>query len=163
MQKKYRKILWLTAIILFMGFISPIKTYAAGSMYDSSYVKPFVNPEKPMLGHSYTSEETISSTCTTKGEITFTCENCNDTYIEEIEMLPHEIECVITPAGMFTTGLDQTICKHCGVIINETIIPQTFPLPLYICCIILGIAVLLIISILILIVKKHAKKIIKNE
>ena len=42
-------------------------------------------------GHSYVGEVTKEPTCTEKGEKTYTCEDCDDTYTEEIEALGHDL------------------------------------------------------------------------
>ena len=71
--------------------------------------------------HKYVEEVTKAPTCTEKGVKTFTC-SCEDSYTEEIDMIPHTA--VVDPAvkpGCETTGLTEG--KHCSVC-NEVIVAQ---------------------------------------
>ena len=71
--------------------------------------------------HQYTEQITKAPTCTEKGVKTFTC-SCEDSYTEEIDMIPHTA--VVDPAvkaGCETTGLTEG--KHCSVC-NEVIVAQ---------------------------------------
>lgn len=77
-------------------------------------------------GHDYHSEITRQPTTTAEGERTYTCVNCNDTYIETIPKLPeeeheHNYTCTITREATCTqTGIKTYTCK-CGDSYTETI------------------------------------------
>lgn len=49
------------------------------------------------LGHKYTSEVTTEAKCGEAGEITYTCENCGDTYTEKVDALEHSF--IVEVAG----------------------------------------------------------------
>ena len=71
--------------------------------------------------HSYTEEITKAPSCTEKGTKTFTC-SCNDSYTEEIDMLPHtEVVDEAVAADCENTGLTEG--KHCSVC-NTVIVAQ---------------------------------------
>ena len=70
-------------------------------------------------GHQYTSEVTKQPTATEKGEATFTCQICGDTYVKEIEPeiqeCPHQYQCVITKQATETSKGEKTFtCSLCG-------------------------------------------------
>ena len=71
--------------------------------------------------HQYIEEITKAPTCTEKGVKTFTC-SCNDTYTEDIAMIPHTevIDASVRP-GCETTGLTEG--KHCSVC-NKVLVAQ---------------------------------------
>ena len=71
--------------------------------------------------HQYTEQITKAPTCTEKGIKTFTC-SCEDSYTEEIDMIPHTavVDESVAP-GCETTGLTEG--KHCSVC-NEVIVAQ---------------------------------------
>ncbi len=68
----------------------------------------------PATGHSYSPEVTKDVTCTENGVQTFTCENCDDSYTEDIPAPGHTI---VTDEAIEPTcssvGLTQG--SHCGV------------------------------------------------
>ncbi|MBQ7045748.1 MAG: hypothetical protein IJN65_04570 [Clostridia bacterium] len=55
------------------------------------------------IGHDYESAVTVVPTTTTKGEKTFTCANCGDTYTEEMDVLP---QAIVENLGATTTTID---------------------------------------------------------
>lgn len=70
-------------------------------------------------GHQYTSEVTKQPTATQKGEETFTCQICGDTYVKEIEPeiheCPHQYQGVITKQATETSKGEKTFtCSLCG-------------------------------------------------
>ena len=74
-----------------------------------SYVDDYVDA----IGHSYTSEITISATHTTTGVMTYTCA-CGDTYTEVIAKLEkHNYEAVVTPPTCTEQGYTTYTCE-CG-------------------------------------------------
>lgn len=77
-------------------------------------------------GHQYTSEVTKKPTATEKGEETYTCQNCGDTYVKEIEAqnqgCKHQYQAVITKKATETSkGLKTYTCSLCGDSYTEDI------------------------------------------
>ena len=60
--------------------------------------------EIPALGHNYVSAVTKVPTCTESGIMTYTCQNCFDTYTEVIE----------TSGGHIYDGENDYVCNSCG-------------------------------------------------
>lgn len=77
-------------------------------------------------GHQYTSEVTKEPTATQKGEETFTCQICGDTYVKEIEPeiqeCQHQYQEVITKNPTETSKGEKTFtCSLCGDSYTEEI------------------------------------------
>ena len=87
---------------------------ALGHSYDANNMCERCGSEKHVC--EYTSEVTKEPTCTEKGERTYTCTSCANSYTEEIEALGHteaEIPAVAptcTVAGA-TTGVKCSVCE----------------------------------------------------
>lgn len=106
--------------------------------------------------HDYTSEVTREASCSTVGEVTYTCSKCGDSYTEEISTTEHSLEyrydanehwqgcenCNFTtsktvhqydtvvqsiPSNCNTTGMETRSCA-CGAVKNENLplAPHTF-------------------------------------
>ncbi len=78
--------------------------------------------EIPALGHDYSSEVTKAPTCETKGERTYTCTRCNDSYTESISALGHTYDegVVTTPATCSTSGVKTYTCTNDGCTETKT-------------------------------------------
>ena len=76
--------------------------------------------------HRYSSAVTKKSTCSSFGEITWTCV-CGDTYTENIDMLPHEYSeewTVDIEPTYDSSGEKSHHCKNCDSRTDITIIPK---------------------------------------
>ena len=76
--------------------------------------------------HTYTSEVTKEPTCTEAGVKTFTCENGDDSYTEEIPALGHSFSSEYTidkNATCTEAGSKSQHCSRCDAKQNETSIP----------------------------------------
>ena len=72
--------------------------------------------------HSYESETTVEPDCLTKGETTYTCSKCGDTYTEAINALGHSYSLTDTiEADCLNAGTKTYTCDNCGDIKSETI------------------------------------------
>ena len=69
--------------------------------------------EIPALGHKYSSVITKLATCTEAGELTYTCVNCGDSYIEGIPVLGHDYKAVVTAPTCTKMGYTIYTCA-CG-------------------------------------------------
>ena len=76
--------------------------------------------------HSYTAKVTKEATCTTEGEIIYTC-TCGDRYTETIPATGHsESAWIIDKAATATeNGSKHTECTTCGKVIKTEVIPAT--------------------------------------
>lgn len=75
-----------------------------------------------ILEHSYHSEITTPATCTEDGEITYTCDDCEDTYVEVLEMTGHDYqEEITTPATCTEDGIKTFTCSKCSDTYTESI------------------------------------------
>lgn len=73
------------------------------------------------LEHSYTKETTAEATCTSLGIITYTCDNCKDSYTEDIEMIGHSYSAEVTKdATCEKEGVTTYTCE-CGHSYTESI------------------------------------------
>lgn len=79
--------------------------------------------------HRYTSAVTTEETCTTEGVTTFSCTSCDYTYTESIPALGHAPGnwTVITEATEAADGLRQKLCRRCGEVTSEEVIPALQP------------------------------------
>ena len=73
-------------------------------------------------GHDYDADNdgiddgivTTQPTCTTKGEKTYTCEKCGDTYTKPIGEKNHKYQSVVTAPTCFDDGYTTHTCSNCG-------------------------------------------------
>ena len=86
--------------------------------------------------HSYNSEITKVATCTEPGEITYTCVDGDDTYVETIPTLEHEVGdwTTVKEPTLVSAGLKVKTCKVCGATIEEEAIPAKTSLFIGIIC-----------------------------
>lgn len=75
------------------------------------------------LGHDYESSVTRETTCAKKGEITFVCKNCKDTYTKDIDKLDHK-EVDIPAVEPTCTKEGATAGKKCSVCDTVTVKPE---------------------------------------
>lgn len=73
------------------------------------------------LEHSYTKETTAEATCTSLGIITYTCDNCKDSYTEDVKMISHSYSAEVTKdATCEKEGVTTYTCE-CGHSYTESI------------------------------------------
>ncbi len=94
--------------------------YTSGVYCNDCKVYVSGHEEVPALGHNYVGVVTAEPTCTEKGEKTFTCSACGDSYTEEIKALGHtEEEIPAVDATCTETGLTAGVkCSVCGEILT---------------------------------------------
>jgi len=66
---------------------------------------------------------TKEASCGVEGVKTYTCGNCGETKTEKIDALSHDPQRVIVAATCETAGSDNRVCKNCGLVVSETVIP----------------------------------------
>lgn len=73
--------------------------------------------------HSYKSAVTKSATCTENGVKTFTCQNCGDSYTEQIKAMGHKFGAYVVKQQPTTTteGIEERTCSSCGAKEQRTI------------------------------------------
>lgn len=80
------------------------------------------------LGHKYTAEVTTPAKCGEAGEITYTCENCGDTYTEKVDALEHnfivEVEGTRVAPTCIVDGKVTMKCINCDET-QENKLPKT--------------------------------------
>ena len=73
-----------------------------------------LNTAIPATGeHSYTSKVTVEPICETKGERTYICSGCGDSYTEEIAATGHDYKSTVTPPTCEEKGYTTYTCA-CG-------------------------------------------------
>ena len=60
------------------------------------------------------SADVIEPTCTEQGKIIYTCSECNGTWTEELDKLPHEYEAEVTAPTCTKNGFTTYTCSVCG-------------------------------------------------
>ena len=81
-------------------------------------------PQKviPKLDHNYTSQVTSVASCTTRGSITYTCQNCGDRYVVYEDALGHDFKVTKDiPATCITAGYKEYTCSRCNENYSEII------------------------------------------
>ncbi len=73
----------------------------------------YVDTYTDALGHEYTYAVTKAPTCTTEGEMTFTC-TCGKSYTETIPMAEHKYAAAVTEPTCTTMGYTTHTCEDCG-------------------------------------------------
>ena len=68
----------------------------------------------PAIGHNYNSELTRESTCTTPGIMTYTCQNCGDSYDVYIHSEHNYVHSNRVEPTCTADGEDQYTCTRCG-------------------------------------------------
>lgn len=74
--------------------------------------------------HNYVAEVT-EATCTEDGYITYTCSECDDSYIEVIPAAGHNYETVVTEATCTEDGYTTHTCTVCGDSYVTDVVPAT--------------------------------------
>ena len=75
--------------------------------------------------HSYEGAVTTAPTCEEKGEKTFVCTECGDSYTEVLPALGHDYETVVTVPTATEDGYTTYTC-HCGDSYTEAVVPVSF-------------------------------------
>lgn len=85
------------------------------------------------LGHDYSDSYTVDkkATCTEEGVKSIHCKRCDE--IKEgsevtLPMVEHVAEKKINAATTFESGLETEVCKNCGKVLSETVLPSWFEL-----------------------------------
>ena len=107
--------------------------------------------------HAYELEERVDPTCTEPGYDIYTCSLCGESYKKEFDAKGHKRgEPVITKAPeFFREGESETYCSVCGELIETTTIPQTCPFPFAITIAFGAGAVVFVLGVLSLLIKRR--------
>ena len=106
--------------------------------------------------HAYELTERVESTCTEAGYDIYTCSVCGDSYKKDFDAKGHiagKPE-ITKAAALFQEGESKTYCKVCGELITTTTIPQTCPFPFTIVLAFGSGAVVFVLGVLSLLIKK---------
>lgn len=84
--------------------------------YDETTLKCVCGAEKPACDHSYESAQTKDPTCTEKGEMTYTCTKCGNSYTTELPEQGHDMGAYETTTAPTCTedGVATSSCSRCG-------------------------------------------------
>ena len=106
--------------------------------------------------HAYELTERVDPTCTESGYDIYTCSNCGDSYKKDFDARGHKAgEPEITkPAALFQEGESKTYCTVCGELVTTTTIPQTCPFPFAITIAFGAGAVVFVLGVLSLLIKR---------
>jgi len=109
-----------------MDFMGLDDVYCAKVCFICSYID-----ESTMVEHDLDAGKvTRKATCTKKGEMTYTCENCGYEIVEDIAVVPHTYNDgeVIREATCSKKGEMTYTCENCGLEIVEDIavVPHTY-------------------------------------
>jgi hypothetical protein len=87
---------------------------SCGDEYKDNIIEP--------LGHDYKLDKVVPSDCKTHGSETFVCSRCGDSYTEELELAPHDIEnaeYILRQSGAKHILSLYGQCKVCGEYARE--------------------------------------------
>ena len=91
-------------------YVKVAYTWSEGAAY--MYVKVIAERDPNACEHKYSSV-TVDATCTKDGSVTYTCTNCDDTYVEVIKASGHDHKTVVTVPTCETAGYTTYTCA-CG-------------------------------------------------
>lgn len=74
--------------------------------------------------HSYSRTVTKQPTCTSVGEVTYTCVAGDNSYTEKLPVLGHTHKAYATKASLTSDGKMGTQCSVCKAVLEEKIIPK---------------------------------------
>ena len=78
----------------------------------------------PAIGHNYQSGITREPSCQLEGILTFTCQDCDKSYDEPIDKLPHSHLDVSKASTCAEQGYDKILCAICDEVISFTALPK---------------------------------------
>ncbi len=91
-------------------------------------VPPSIRPDLPdesditTCTHVYEKKITRNATCSVRGEETWTCVRCGESYIEYLPLKSHSMETIVMKAGIEEDGSIAEKCSLCGIIQSQDII-----------------------------------------